>query len=121
MSLRPSSRHIIFLVILCALLFSTALKMCKSHAEHIYTPKKPFFAGSFNPFCYSPKPELTTILNGSLCAVHNSAEAGSAQQSVVEYLNLQLEEYPRREAPECTNATLVSLMRTQQTSKLCMV
>lgn len=53
--------------------------------------------------------------------LYNSVEVGSAQQSVVEYLNQQLGEYPRREARECTNATLVSLMSIQQTNKLCMV
>ena len=104
-----------------ALLFSTIPKTCKSHAEHICTPKRPSFPCNFNSFCCSLKPVLTPILSGSLHAVHNSAEVGSAQQSVVVYLNLQLEKYLRREACERTNTTLVSLMRIQQTSKLWMV
>lgn len=100
--------------ILWALLFSTILKMCRSHAEHIYAPKRPVFPGNFSSFCCSLKPALITALSGSLDFVPSGAEVGSAQHSVVVYLNLQLEECPRRESCESTNTTWVSNENTTE-------
>lgn len=82
--------------------------MCRSHAEHIYTPKRPVSPGNFSSFCCSLKPALTTALSGSLDAVPSGAEVDSAQHSVVAHLNFQLEKFLRREACESTNTTWVS-------------
>lgn len=77
--------------ILWELPFSTILKICRNHAEHICTPKRPVFPGNFNSFSCSLQPALTTALSGSLHTVPRGAEVGRAQHSVGVYLNLQLE------------------------------
>lgn len=88
--------------------------MCRSHAEHICTPKRTAFPGNFNSFCCSLKPTLTAALSGSLDAVPSGAEVGSAQHSMVTYLNFQVKKYPRREACESTNTTWVSNENTTE-------
>lgn len=120
MTLRPASRYIILLIFLEHFYLVPYLK-CAKVTQSISLHSRGYFSQAISTrFACSLKP-VSTTLSESLHAVHNSAEVGSAQRSVVVYRNLQLEEHPKREACEYANITSVSLMRIQQTHKPCMV